>query len=215
MTTWLASHTSFFLDFLRERSYRGIHIHQQLLLKASPATAKMRRIPSQVPDTVSRLLKSTLILSPPIWYLPVLSNPPPILPVRRSRPRPTLNQAESTKSKQKGPKTRPQSIVYAEDRLRRQFFRDFPFEAMRPVSLVEGREVRVESEVEGPEWTGLEQRGAYPSVEEYVRIHTIPRSIDVVQLYRLCIEHSEILETTHLTSLRQGGGGVRASPSET
>ena len=56
--------------------------------------------------------------------------------------------------------------MYEEDRVRRQFFRDFPFEALRPTSLIEGREVRAESEIVGPVWASLEQRGAYPSVEE-------------------------------------------------
>ncbi len=64
------------------------------------------------------------------------------------------------------PRHRPQEIVYEEDKLRRQFFGDFPFEALRPTSLVEGREVREVNEVDGPEWTKLEQRGLYISVEE-------------------------------------------------
>ena len=69
----------------------------------------------------------------------------------------------------KEPKPRPKDIVYQEDRVRRQFFKDFPFEALRPVSLVEGTHVDAGSEglVQGPAWTALEQRGAYPTVEEY------------------------------------------------
>lgn len=131
---------------------------------------KMRKLPSQVPDAVSRLLQSTLIVTPPVWYQPVLTNPPPVLPSRRSRPRPSLDQSSSRSEplprRAKGPAYRPREIVYEEDRVRRQFFRDFPFEAMRPASLVEGREVRALNEVEGPSWTSLEQRGSYPSVEE-------------------------------------------------
>lgn len=66
----------------------------------------------------------------------------------------------------KEPKPRPKDIVYAEDRIRRQFFKDFPFEALRPVSLVEGTFIGSTATVEGKEWTSLEQRGAYPTVEE-------------------------------------------------
>jgi small subunit ribosomal protein S23 len=66
----------------------------------------------------------------------------------------------------KEPKPRPKEIVYQEDRIRRQFFKDFPFEALRPVSLVEGTHVGEGSGVTGSEWTSLEQRGAYPTVEE-------------------------------------------------
>jgi small subunit ribosomal protein S23 len=65
----------------------------------------------------------------------------------------------------KEPKPRPKDIVYQEDRIRRQFFKDFPFEALRPVSLVEGTHIN-EGTKEGVEWTSLEQRGAYPTVEE-------------------------------------------------
>jgi small subunit ribosomal protein S23 len=56
--------------------------------------------------------------------------------------------------------------VYEQDRIRRQFFRDFPYEALRPTSLVEGREVGGESLVDGKEWNKLSQRGNYPTVEE-------------------------------------------------
>lgn len=65
---------------------------------------------------------------------------------------------------------KPQNIGYEEDRVRRQFFKDFPFEALRPVSLVEGREIRSEHEIRGASWTALEQRGSFPSVEEYVNM---------------------------------------------
>jgi small subunit ribosomal protein S23 len=61
-------------------------------------------------------------------------------------------------------KPRPQEIVYPEDRVRRQFFKDFPFEALRPTSLVEGQDLRPEGAT-GREWISLAQRGAYPTVE--------------------------------------------------
>lgn len=63
------------------------------------------------------------------------------------------------------PKPRPEDIVYPEDRIRRQFFRDFPFEALRPISLAEDAEINVDKGVQGKEWTKLAQRGAYPTVE--------------------------------------------------
>lgn len=63
-------------------------------------------------------------------------------------------------------KPRVEPIVYEEDRVRRRFFADFPFEALRPTSLVEGRELGEEDEVKGREWTRLDQRGHYPTVEK-------------------------------------------------
>lgn len=66
----------------------------------------------------------------------------------------------------KASKMRVQEIKYREDDVRRRFFTDFPFEAMRPISMVELRNVQEESEVQGAEWTSLAQRGRYPTVEE-------------------------------------------------
>ena len=134
--------------------------------------------------------------SPPTWFAPVIAHPPPVQPSRSSVPRTKrlaaeAGQSHSTevplyndlfpkrwdasaeggtrthKSKHfRAPRPRPQAIVYEEDRIRRQFFRDFPYEALRPTSLVEGREVGGERLVEGEEWTKLSQRGIYPTVEE-------------------------------------------------
>ena len=61
---------------------------------------------------------------------------------------------------------RVQEIKYREDDVRRRFFTDFPFEAMRPISMVEMRNVEEQSEVVGADWTSLGQRGRYPTVEE-------------------------------------------------
>ena len=143
----------------------------------------MRKIPTQVPAAVSRLLQSTTLQTPPVWFAPVLSHPPPILPARQTPNRsPLANdlpqsilRAKDSKSHKmnhlKEPKPRPKDIVYEEDRIRRQFFKDFPFEALRPVSLVEGTFIGSGTgEKEGAEWTSLEQRGAYPTVEEWVVI---------------------------------------------
>ena len=61
---------------------------------------------------------------------------------------------------------KPRKIIYPEDSLRTQFFKDFPFEAMRPVSLVELRKVQNDKGPSGLEWTHLRQRGDYPTVEK-------------------------------------------------
>lgn len=140
----------------------------------------MRKIPTQVPAAVSRLLQSTALPTPPVWLSPVLSHPPPIVPARQTPLRsplandlpPSLTRQKELRTKShkmshlKEPKPRPKEIVYEEDRIRRQFFKDFPFEALRPVSLVEGIHVGEESRVSGAKWTSLDQKGAYPTVEE-------------------------------------------------
>jgi small subunit ribosomal protein S23 len=45
---------------------------------------------------------------------------------------------------------------------------DFPFEALRPVSLIEGQTIDEGRPglVEGEQWTELRQRGEVPTVEE-------------------------------------------------
>lgn len=63
-------------------------------------------------------------------------------------------------------KLRIREIRYREDQIRRQFFTDFPFEAFRPVTMVELRGVQEEHAIRGSAWTSLGQRGAYPTVEE-------------------------------------------------
>lgn len=158
----------------------------------------MRKIPSQVPQAMSRLIESRLVRTPPPWYNAVLANPPPVLPARQTTPRSRPGAAgkfddlpvkrknpyaanekgesssvntTATHLKQKHlrpPKPRPAPIVYPADRIRLQFFSDFPFEALRPTTLVEGREIIQPNPINGSGWTSLAQRGAYPTVEDTI-----------------------------------------------
>ncbi|KAG8832180.1 mitochondrial ribosomal small subunit component, partial [Serendipita sp. 399] len=57
-------------------------------------------------------------------------------------------------------------ILYLEDKVRQRFFLDHPFEAFRPRTLVEHREVEREHQVTGKDWTRLRQRGRNPTSEE-------------------------------------------------
>lgn len=141
-----------------------------------PILPTMRRIPSQVPSAVSRLLQGQVISSPPTWYIPALSHPPPQLPPYQVKSRPRISNpgvtgpGAGTKPGQfidtapipagelerrdrlrgyKQRKGRPLKVAYEEDRVRRQFFKDFPFEALRPVSMVEGGEIDVREKVGG------------------------------------------------------------------
>ncbi|WVW84703.1 hypothetical protein I302_106737 [Kwoniella bestiolae CBS 10118] len=177
----------------------------------------MRRIPSQVPQAVSRLLQGNVLSQPPTWYIPVLSNPPPQLPprqvVQRNRPSSASPAHRSTGDmsyipagelerrdrlrKYKSRKQKPERIVYLEDKIRRQFFKDFPFEALRPVSLVEGREIDESKKVEGGEWVKLEQRGEYPTVED-----TISFVLNVQQTRQIPISEAYAIATREFINLR-------------
>jgi small subunit ribosomal protein S23 len=68
----------------------------------------------------------------------------------------------------KTPKLKIPELKFQEDEIRRRFFMDFPFEALRPVSMVEGNTIGEGRSglVDGAEWELLEQRGDTPTVEE-------------------------------------------------
>ena len=60
-------------------------------------------------------------------------------------------------------KNSPLPIVFPEDQLRKQFFRDHPFEAYRPVFLTESETLREETGPNGESWTQLSQRSSIPT----------------------------------------------------
>ncbi|KIS71239.1 mitochondrial 37S ribosomal protein mS23 [Mycosarcoma maydis] len=162
-----------------------------------------RRIPSQVPQTVSRLLEAGFLKRPPAWFEAVNNHPPVTLPARHpvSRPdedlpvrlrassqtslanagpssasadgaAPATHGRDTTNSKKKSrtltPKLTPKPIVYEEDRIRQQFFRDHPWEAYRPKTLVEmSEQVGGETRVHGDP-KRLRSYGRNPSVEDFV-----------------------------------------------
>lgn len=121
------------------------------------SAAMPRRIPIQVTQTVSRLLEGGYVKQPPAWYEPTLRHPPAAVPPRHNRERPDSDLPRAlqsgardamlqagrprmnTKKKIRAqlPPLRPQPIVYDADRIRRQFFRDHPWEAKRAATLVE------------------------------------------------------------------------------
>ncbi|GMK57753.1 hypothetical protein CspeluHIS016_0405870 [Cutaneotrichosporon spelunceum] len=182
----------------------------------------VRYIPTQVPAAMSRLIASTLVSKPPTWYAPVINNPPPAIPLRRAtrRNRPhegrgydDLSQRPEFDSRREGhgtrararhtrePKQRPRDIVYAADHVRRQFFSDFPFEALRPHSLVEAETVRLPTVVEGPAWTKLSQRGAYPTVEDTVEftlnLHAGGKGMSLSDAYKQATDEFISLRAAH------------------
>ena len=160
-----------------------------------------RRIPIQVTQTVSRLLEGGYVKKPPAWYEPTLRHPPAIIPPRQENQRPDSDLPRSLRSEARQsvleaanakqgrsnmnsrkklraqlPPLRPQPIVYDADRIRRQFFRDHPWEAKRAATLVEMDYVLQANpepaipEGELPElhhWSRMN-----PSVEEYVDLLT-------------------------------------------
>ncbi|KAM0756552.1 hypothetical protein T439DRAFT_321257, partial [Meredithblackwellia eburnea MCA 4105] len=110
-----------------------------------------------------------------------LENPvdPSKVSARRKMPRPPNSR-----------NAKPLPIVFPEDQIRLQFFRDHPFEAYRPVELAEGESIQEEREPRGKDWTRLEQRTRYPVAEEYVVLfffdeNTFPPSAHSLILHTL------------------------------
>jgi small subunit ribosomal protein S23 len=128
----------------------------------------VRRIASQVHQQAARLLRSNYLRREPAWFQAVLQHPPLPLPPRKSQSRPQDDLPPSNRVKLKPHEPRSLPIYYVEDDVRRQFYRDHPFEAWRPVSLVEGGTVAPDRSLPGPAWTRLRQLGRNPSVEECV-----------------------------------------------
>ena len=142
----------------------------------------VRRVATQVHKQVARLARTGYIQQEPVWYKAVLEHPPLPLPPRAPPNRlpnitdaapydlPSDADSSSTSSAhlKKPPKVKSQPIVYIEDQVRRQFFRDHPFEAFRARTLVEADVIEDEHPIRGAEWTRLSQRGRNPHPEEYV-----------------------------------------------
>ena len=131
----------------------------------------VRRIASQVHKQASRLTRAGLLKTPPVWYEAVLEHPPLPLPPREPPGRTSYDRAppKQTFATKKTPGPRPLPVNYIEDDIRRQFFRDHPFEAFRARSITEAGAIEDEHPIDGLQWTRLNQRGRNPSPEEYVR----------------------------------------------
>ncbi|KAI8085120.1 mitochondrial ribosomal protein S25 [Halteromyces radiatus] len=110
--------------------------------------------PTGLAKHVNNLIKGNLLKKAPVW-LPVVQAIPPGPSIIRSQQAQVnvnaqtpaeqalsspLSTNTSIRHKQKHLRTkppRPHAIVYPEDRLRRQFYKDHPFELSRPKVLVE------------------------------------------------------------------------------
>ncbi|KAF4605014.1 mitochondrial ribosomal small subunit component [Pleurotus pulmonarius] len=146
----------------------------------------VRRIASQVHKQVSRLMRADFIKKEPVWYKAVLDYPPLPLPPKAPPERSDYDLAprkQSSSSKMRPVAPKPLPIHYLEDDIRRQFYRDHPFEAFRPKSLVEGETIQTPHPMRGEQWTRLRQRGRNPSPEDAIefvinlyRFHNVPLS---------------------------------------
>jgi small subunit ribosomal protein S23 len=156
-----------------------------------------RRLGATVPQTVSRLLQGGLLPRPPAWFTAVASVAPlrPSLTKRvpRQEPEPSTSSSSSSSSshseleyawkgsrklksanakrqlKYRPAKPAPIKGLELQDKIRKTFYEDHPFEAFRGISLVEQDSILGEASKPGPtgkNWTELRQRSSNPSPEE-------------------------------------------------
>ncbi|KAI0275160.1 mitochondrial ribosomal protein S25-domain-containing protein [Gloeopeniophorella convolvens] len=185
----------------------------------------VRRIASQVHKQASRLTRAGLIKTQPAWFQAVLEHPPLPLPPREPPARTTHDTAPPKHSfaAKRTPGPRVQPITYLEDDIRRQFFRDHPFEAFRPRSLNETGAIKEEHPINGVRWTRLSQRGSNPTPEDAVLFtlnlhqhHNLPLSdayaMSIMEFRSLrAIQHI----ATRFAAQEATAYGARFGPSET
>lgn len=133
------------------------------LFWTSSTRSMVRRIASQVHQQVSRLMRANYIRKEPAWYNAVLDNPPLTLPPKLPAPRTAYDVKHVKSTKLRPHSTRPLPIYYVEDDIRRQFFKDHPFEAFRPATLTEGDRIEAAHPISREKWTRLRQRGRNPT----------------------------------------------------
>ncbi|KAI1750175.1 mitochondrial ribosomal protein S25 [Xylaria castorea] len=113
--------------------------------------------PSRVYQTVTNLMNHRIIpgvqVQKPVWYDVVESIPPSEI---LTRPYPPQHKEHNPRTRRPSKLFQPQQLVYEEDGLRRQFYKDHPWELARPRIIVEmdGRDA------ERYDWSkGLRQPG--------------------------------------------------------
>ncbi|KAG5437766.1 hypothetical protein PCANB_000479 [Pneumocystis canis] len=104
--------------------------------------------PLQIHTIVSQLLKVNHIKKEPKWFRSVIETPPNFNLLKRFPPQ-FIKITKLSKPKLLS----PQNIIYPEDRLRKRFFKDHPWELARPRNLIENN-----SDPEHYDWSHLQQK---------------------------------------------------------
>lgn len=113
--------------------------------------------PARVYQSLTNMLDHRVVpharVQKPVWYNVIESIPPS---ETLTRPYPPQHQRHNPKTRRPSRLFQPQRLVYEEDALRRQFYRDHPWELARPRMIIEmdGRDA------ERYDWSkGLRQPG--------------------------------------------------------
>lgn len=119
--------------------------------------------PLRVHQTATRLLNSERISRVPSWYNVVASIPPSEMLVRTQPLQHRVPPSRRLKAKKPSKLFRPQKITYEEDAMRKEFFRDHPWELARPRIVLENDG----KDAERDDWSKLSQPGRPLGGERY------------------------------------------------
>ncbi|KAE8453106.1 mitochondrial ribosomal small subunit component [Mollisiaceae sp. DMI_Dod_QoI] len=155
--------------------------------------------PSRVYQTASLLLESQSISQPPPWYKTIGSIPPGEI---MTRTQPIQHRETNPRSRIRKPSKmfKPQLIEYEEDRLRRDFFNDHPWELARPRIVLENDG----KDGQKCDWSKIQQPGRPLNGESVIQrqlwlMHNVPdmnsnQAYDIARKEFYAIRHEEEVE---------------------
>ncbi|CAG8972416.1 hypothetical protein HYALB_00001104 [Hymenoscyphus albidus] len=120
--------------------------------------------PARVYQMASALLETNSIHQTPAWFEAIGSIPPGEI-LTRTQPVRHRKGKEGSKSRKPSKMFKPQNIVYQEDSIRQQFYRDHPWELARPKVLLENDG----KDGQRCNWSRIEQPGIPLSGESVVQ----------------------------------------------
>ena len=125
--------------------------------------------PLRVHQTTTQLMNTDRISTAPPWYS-VVGSITPAQTLIRTPPLRHQQRKSPPKTKKASKLFQPQKISYEEDALRREFFKDHPWELARPRMIIEndGKDSR------RMDWSGIRQKGKALSGERYVKLMNVP-----------------------------------------
>jgi len=109
--------------------------------------------PQRVHQTATQLLNSERIANPPAWYN-VVGSITPAQTLVRTQPIPHQRRKLGPRTKKASKLFQPQVIGYEEDMLRKDFFKDHPWELARPRMIIED-EGKDSHKID---WSSIEQK---------------------------------------------------------
>jgi len=170
-------------------------------LPATPSSPAMPRRDANVHKALSRFMRGAdTKTAPPIWYPCMVAYPPsPVPPLKLQHEKRQAYDLPKRVTPRQLLDKRPVKIEYPEDEIRKQFYRDHPFEAFRARSLVEMREVQ-DGGITGMEWIRLRQRGRNPTPEDCIQftvnLHAV-HNLALSEAYRTAVYQYRALRAEH------------------